>query len=103
VNISLGEADRTTIDALVASLEAAWTAGDADAFAADADFVNVRAEHHRGRAAIAAGHAAILLHGLRGQRGGQAAVPGVGGTCKDLTDNVNWMASNLTGGIEDRT
>jgi len=64
VNTSPGEADRATIDALVASLEAAWNAGDADAFAApfaaDADFVNVRAEHHRGRAAIAAGHAAIL-------------------------------------------
>src|SRR5262249_16546987 len=28
--------------------------------------------------------------------GGQALVPGVAGTWKDLTDNVNWMASNLT-------
>ncbi|MDX2020420.1 MAG: response regulator, partial [Deltaproteobacteria bacterium] len=28
--------------------------------------------------------------------GGQAQVPGVGGTWKDLTDNVNSMASNLT-------
>src|SRR6204780_842660 len=31
-----------------------------------------------------------------GKLGGQAQVPGVGGTWKDLTDNVNFMASNLT-------
>jgi HAMP domain-containing protein/CheY-like chemotaxis protein/signal transduction histidine kinase len=34
--------------------------------------------------------------GTEGKLGGQAAVPGVGGTWKDLTDSVNWMASNLT-------
>src|SRR5437867_3621970 len=34
--------------------------------------------------------------GTEGKLGGQAVVPGVGGTWKDLTDNVNWMASNLT-------
>jgi HAMP domain-containing protein len=34
--------------------------------------------------------------GTQGQLGGQADVPGVGGTWKDLTDNVNAMASNLT-------
>ncbi|MEO8480985.1 MAG: response regulator, partial [Acidobacteriota bacterium] len=34
--------------------------------------------------------------GTEGQLGGQAAVPGVAGTWKDLTDNVNSMASNLT-------
>ncbi len=31
-----------------------------------------------------------------GKLGGQADVPGVGGTWKDLTDSVNKMASNLT-------
>src|SRR5207248_3308252 len=31
-----------------------------------------------------------------GKLGGQAEVPGVAGTWKDLTDNVNLMASNLT-------
>src|SRR5205085_1945942 len=31
-----------------------------------------------------------------GKLGGQAAVPGVAGTWKDLTDSVNFMASNLT-------
>jgi HAMP domain-containing protein/CheY-like chemotaxis protein/signal transduction histidine kinase len=34
--------------------------------------------------------------GTEGQLGGQAMVEGVGGTWKDLTDNVNQMASNLT-------
>jgi HAMP domain-containing protein/signal transduction histidine kinase/CheY-like chemotaxis protein len=34
--------------------------------------------------------------GTDGQLGGQALVPGVSGTWKDLTDNVNLMASNLT-------
>src|SRR5207253_1387269 len=34
--------------------------------------------------------------GVEGKLGAQAAVPGVAGTWKDLTDNVNFMASNLT-------
>jgi HAMP domain-containing protein len=37
--------------------------------------------------------------GTEGKLGGQAAVAGVGGTWKDLTDNVNFMASNLTGQV----
>jgi len=34
--------------------------------------------------------------GLEGTLGGQAEVPGVAGTWKDLTDNVNMLAENLT-------
>jgi signal transduction histidine kinase/CheY-like chemotaxis protein/HAMP domain-containing protein len=34
--------------------------------------------------------------GTEGKLGGQAQVPGVGGTWKDLTDNVNLMATRLT-------
>src|SRR5690349_14863525 len=34
-----------------------------------------------------------------GKLGGQAEVKGVGGTWKDLTDNVNLMAANLTGQV----
>jgi len=34
--------------------------------------------------------------GMEGKLGGQAVVKGVSGTWKDLTDNVNFMASNLT-------
>jgi uncharacterized protein (TIGR02246 family) len=56
--------DRTAIDDLVRRLEGAWRAMDGEAFAApfalDADFVNIRGEHFRGRSAIAEGHAAIF-------------------------------------------
>src|SRR5690606_34116634 len=34
--------------------------------------------------------------GTEGKLGGQARVPGVGGVWKDLTDNVNRLAANLT-------
>src|SRR6187397_1834085 len=34
--------------------------------------------------------------GTEGKLGGQANVPGVAGTWKDLTDSVNQMAGNLT-------
>src|SRR5262249_58220330 len=34
--------------------------------------------------------------GTEGKLGGQAQVKGVAGTWKDLTDNVNFMANNLT-------
>jgi HAMP domain-containing protein/signal transduction histidine kinase/DNA-binding response OmpR family regulator len=37
--------------------------------------------------------------GTEGKLGGQALVPGVAGTWKDLTDNVNSMANNLTGQV----
>ncbi len=37
--------------------------------------------------------------GTEGKLGGQAAVPGVAGTWKDLTDSVNSMAGNLTGQV----
>ena len=37
--------------------------------------------------------------GTEGKLGGQAQVRGVGGVWKDLTDNVNFMASNLTGQV----
>ncbi|WP_242434629.1 HAMP domain-containing protein [Hymenobacter amundsenii] len=39
--------------------------------------------------------------GTEGKLGGQASVPNVGGTWKDLTDNVNNMASNLTSQVRD--
>ncbi len=37
--------------------------------------------------------------GTEGRLGGQAVVEGVAGTWKDLTDSVNYMASNLTGQV----
>src|SRR6516162_2047115 len=39
--------------------------------------------------------------GTEGRLGGQARVPGVGGTWRDLTDSVNSMAGNLTGQVRD--
>src|SRR6185295_2765572 len=55
---------RASLESIVGQLEAAWNAMDGPAFAApfavEADFVNIRGEHFRGRAAIAAGHAAIF-------------------------------------------
>ena len=60
----LPQADTAALERIVHLMEAAWNAGDGEAFAApfaaDADFVNIRAEHFRGRPAIAAGHAAIF-------------------------------------------
>jgi len=61
---ALQSSDRVAIEALVADLEAAWNAGDGARFAApfapDADYVTIRAEHFRGRHAIATGHAAVF-------------------------------------------
>jgi uncharacterized protein (TIGR02246 family) len=52
------------VSEIVMELETAWNAADGDAFARpfaeDADFVNIRGEHHRTRGAIAVGHHAIL-------------------------------------------
>jgi uncharacterized protein (TIGR02246 family) len=60
----LAPGDRAALERIVGRLEAAWNAMDAAAFAApfagDADFVNIRGEHFRGRNAIATGHAAIF-------------------------------------------
>jgi signal transduction histidine kinase/HAMP domain-containing protein len=39
--------------------------------------------------------------GTEGRLGGQAHVPGLSGTWKDLTDSVNSMAGNLTGQVRD--
>ncbi|GAB2537845.1 HAMP domain-containing protein [Rufibacter soli] len=39
--------------------------------------------------------------GTEGKLGGQASVPNVGGVWKDLTDNVNYMAGNLTSQVRD--
>ena len=39
--------------------------------------------------------------GTEGKLGGQASVEGVRGMWKELTDNVNLMASNLTNQVRD--
>ena len=69
---ALSAADHSAIEALIAALESASNAADGSAFAAssadDADLVNVRAEHHQGRMAIAAGHGASLHSIYAGKR-----------------------------------
>jgi uncharacterized protein (TIGR02246 family) len=56
--------EAAALERIVRLIEAAWNAGDGEAFAApfaqDADFVTIRGEHFRGRPAIGAGHAAIF-------------------------------------------
>src|SRR5206468_1547508 len=47
----------------------------------------------------AAGRGVAREVGTEGKLGGQANVRGVAGTWKDLTDNVNLMAGNLTGQV----
>jgi uncharacterized protein (TIGR02246 family) len=64
MSAALTAADQAAVEKIVAHLEAGWNAMDGDAFAApfaaDADFVNIRGEHFRGRDTIAAGHTAIF-------------------------------------------
>ena len=54
----------TATTAIAERLGRAWNAGDGHAFGAlfadDADFVDIRGDHHAGRPAIAHGHEAIL-------------------------------------------
>ena len=58
------------------------------------DTINTMVEQLRGFASEVTRVAREV--GTEGKLGGQAVVPGVAGTWKDLTDNVNLMASNLT-------
>src|SRR5205823_6834014 len=59
--------------------------------------VNAMVEQLRGFAAEVTRVAREV--GTEGKLGGQALVPGVAGTWKDLTDSVNLMANNLTGQV----
>ena len=60
----LNESDRMALEGVVKALEAAWNAADGVGwgapFAADADFVTIRAEHFHGREVIAGSHAGIF-------------------------------------------
>jgi uncharacterized protein (TIGR02246 family) len=64
MSLLLEGSERAALESVVRHLEAAWNAADGGAFGApfapDADFVTIRAEHYRGRKAIAEGHAAIF-------------------------------------------
>ncbi|MBS1723250.1 MAG: SgcJ/EcaC family oxidoreductase [Armatimonadetes bacterium] len=64
MNPELSHEDSQTIKDIVAQMEAAWNAADGQGFARDfaddADFVTVRAEHHKGKTGIGMGHQAIF-------------------------------------------
>ena len=70
--VAVAEADRAAFAGLLRDLQDAWNAGDGPAFAAamaeDADFVTIRADHLRGRNAIAASHAGIFSTIYAGSR-----------------------------------
>ncbi len=57
-------------ESILRQLEQAWNAGDGAGFGApfteDADFVDIRGQHHRGREAIARGHQGIFDSIYRG-------------------------------------
>jgi uncharacterized protein (TIGR02246 family) len=59
-------------ETILRQLEEAWNAADAPGFAApftdDADFVDIRGDHHRGRPAIEGGHHHVLSTIYRGSR-----------------------------------
>jgi uncharacterized protein (TIGR02246 family) len=61
---ALSQADTDALHKIVANMQDAWNVGDGARFAQDlaedADFVNIRAEHHQGRDVIAAGHQGIF-------------------------------------------
>src|SRR5205823_14662929 len=54
---------------------------------------------HQPRSFASAFTSVVRDVGTEGKLGGQAEVKGVAGTWKDLTDNVNFMAGNLTGQV----
>ncbi len=72
MSIELSQDDRAALERTVSQLEAGWNALDGAAFATpfadDADFVNVRGEHHRTRNAIAGGHEGIFSTIYAGSR-----------------------------------
>lgn len=75
------------VSRVAGDLERAWNAGDGDGFARpfteDADFVNIRGDHFRGREVIARGHQGIFDGIYKGSQvsyepaGGHSIAPGV--------------------------
>ena len=72
---------------LIGRLEQAWNEADGRAFGepftADADFVDIRGEHHRGQEAIAAGHQAIFDSIYKGSSANYKLVQ-----ARELSDDV---------------
>jgi uncharacterized protein (TIGR02246 family) len=66
------ESPREIAERAARRMEAGWNDADGDAYAApfagDADFVDIRGAHHRGREPIARGHQGVLDSIYRGSR-----------------------------------
>ncbi len=81
---------------LIGRLEQAWNEADGQAFGepftADADFVDIRGEHHRGQEAIAAGHQAIFDSIYKGSSANYKLVQ-----ARELSDDV--ILAHATGVI----
>ncbi len=81
---------------LIDRLEQAWNEADGQAFGepftADADFVDIRGEHHRGQEAIAAGHQAIFDSIYKGSSANYKLVQ-----ARELSDDV--ILAHATGVI----
>ena len=101
---------RASLESIVGQLEAAWNAMDGTAFAApfadDADFVNIRGEHFRGRAAIAAGHVEIfrtIYNGKIEKEGNRWKMPAWRGKLsKEQIWALIYFVEFQSGGIEGR-
>jgi uncharacterized protein (TIGR02246 family) len=76
-------------------LEAAWNAADGRAFgapfAADAEFVAIRGDHHHGREAVTHGHQALFDSIYRGSRVGYEVLQ-----ARALTDDVILVLAQVT-------
>ena len=82
-------------DRVLKQLEDAWNRGDGKAFGApfaeDAEFVNIRGEHHSGRTPIAKGHQAIFDSIYKGSVNRYEAV-----LTKQIADDVVYVLAHST-------
>ena len=109
--VSLTAQDEAAIRAIVGQMEAAWNAGDGDAFGApfteDADYVIVDGMYIQGRPTIAAGHQQIFSTYYRG-----SAIRGTVEQIRPLRDDIalahvrwqlRWQAGPETRDDQSRT
>jgi uncharacterized protein (TIGR02246 family) len=82
-------------DRVLKQLETAWNDASGEAFAApfaeDAEFVDIRGDHHTGRASIARGHQAIFDSIYKGSVNSYEAV-----VAKQLADQVLYVLGRAT-------
>ena len=91
------EGEENVATELIERLEQAWNEADGrafgESFTADADFVDIRGEHHRGQDAIAAGHQAIFDSIYKGSTTDYELI-----RARELSDNV--ILAHATGALK---